>query len=152
LSDCFEINYIVWIVFQFSGVSVDVVQNRQLIDIKILVFVEEILSSSRFVILSTRDHKWNIISLDIMKNLEHMLEQSRPLLLNGQLFRLGELPFGIANVTCAWPTCEFSVYTTPSLLEDLLHLLQSVKGGHLLSWLCVLRCGTGLRSCRTICG
>ena len=99
---------------------------RSLIDIKISIFVKEVLRSPRLPILTAIYDQRHIVVFHIGKKLEHFFKFLRPVLLIAELAGLDEYSLGVAYVTSSRSSGIVGVDAVPCLLENTLHLFQPI--------------------------
>jgi len=119
----FEINSLIRIILSFVRVIRDIVQYWSIIDIKLLIFVEEVLCSPTLLILPTWNDKWHVIIFNIMEDLKHAFEYFRPLFFDEELVWLNKQSLCVTYATGSWSISKLCMNSIPSLFKDLLHLL-----------------------------
>ena len=76
--------------------------------------------------MGARNKQLHVVILDIFEQGQQTIQEIGALLLIAHILRLHKVPFFVANVGGAWSSGVLRLDALPSLLEQVLYLLQPI--------------------------
>ena len=134
LLDVLKVHVLVHAALYFQ-MPLSVLEQRSVGGVELAILVEEVLRSPRLSIMGARHEQVHVVLFHVSKQLQHLFESLRPVLLVAVLLSLDKLPLLVADRASARSASVLGVDAVPRLFEYRLDLLESVQSGHFLGWI-----------------